>query len=625
MDARHAQQENNNEEQNEEEPQEDSGPERNEDGSYNGGVAVPPNEDGQTKTPSECDLMLFLECMETLEDVAPNHSILQPGSVVAIGLDKSTKLSAVFRRFCEFLNEQYPSVQLQRSDFDFFHCDVLKGSDTAEAAALMKNDHIEVRKNRLDQREADAEAYRVQREMDRDYFQHMRLLLPDTIGSKTCDVVLDCRGKLVDEQGLNQEVLRTDVRGHSALLTKRCKWLGGLIKTARDELERQSVVTVPEQENQGADGSARFPPNASMREEEEDDGIEALPYALERNEEEANRSATEIEIDDDDDEDTKMPSVAQRDSAEFFGSSGGGNLLWVTIPNHSPDAVRLLLEYCYTNRVVPLGQQAFLKACRTKDEHRNPLMPFTGPVAPYHSYSSRTRGWPNNGLPLVSFSVALAGIALAEEANMPRLSLMCEVAASELVKPSNVVEALGRCTAQEKQTGNPLALLRKAAMSVLFENGPRGVVEMCRKPTFRRALEEKSASLVPSLLIGTMEAVSPENKTKNPTSPGSKRSLSQATKCAFEEMDRDDSFQRDMERRKRRAERGGNSGGAGDGAFIHEADDWNLETESKVRRSLLKRNPHHGVFQVSRSSPARSRESRPRAARRKKRFRSPDY
>jgi|JI9StandDraft_1071089.scaffolds.fasta_scaffold1246196_1 hypothetical protein len=57
MDARHAQQENNNEEQNEEEPQEDSGPERNEDGSYNGGVAVPPNEDGQTKTPSECDLV----------------------------------------------------------------------------------------------------------------------------------------------------------------------------------------------------------------------------------------------------------------------------------------------------------------------------------------------------------------------------------------------------------------------------------------------------------------------------------------------------------------------------------------------------------------------------------------
>ena len=89
-------------------------------------------------------------------------------------------------------------------------------------------------------------------------------------------------------------------------------------------------------------------------------------------------------------------------------------------------------------------------------------------------------------------------------------------------------------------------------------------------------------------------------------------------------MDKDDSFQRDMERRKRRAERGGNTGGAGDGAFIHEAEDWNLETESKVRRSLLKRNPHHGVFQVSRSSPRRviaTKEIR----RRKKRSRSPDY
>lgn len=482
--------------------------------------------------------MLFFECMETLEDVAPDHSILQPGNIVAIGLDKGTKLSAVFRRFCEFLNEQYPSVNLQKKDFDFFHCDVLKGHDTAESAALMKNDHIEVRKNRREQREAEAEAYRVQREMDRDYFQHMRLLLPDTIGSKTCDVLLDCRGKLVDEQGLNQEVLRTDVRGHSSLLTKRCKWLGDAIKTARDELERQSVVTVPEQENQGADGTARRPSNASMREEDEDDGIEALPYALERNEEEANRSATEIEIDDDDDEeeDAKMPPVDQRDSTELFGSGGGENLLWVTIPNHSPDAVRLLLEYCYTNRVVSLGQQAFLKACRTKEDRRNPLMPFTGPVAPYYSHSSRTRGWPNGGLPVVSFAVALAGISLAEEANLPRLSLMCEVAASELVTSSNVVEALGRCTAQEKQTGNTLPLLRKAAMSVMFENGSRGVVEMCRKPTFRRALEEKTASLVPSLLAGTMEAVSsPEKKKKNPASPGSKRSLSQATRYAFEE------------------------------------------------------------------------------------------
>ena len=476
--------------------------------------------------------MLYLECMETLDDVAPNHTILQPGTIVSIGLDKNTKLSAVFQRFGDYLNEQYPAVKVDRNYFDFFHCDVLKGNDTAESAALMKNDHIEVRKNRKDEREADAEEYRIQREMDRDYFREMRLLLPDTIGSKTCDVVLDCRGKLVDEKGLNQEVLRTDVRGHSSLLTKRCKWLGDIIQNAREELERQSVVTVPEQESQGSDGVARRPSAASMLEEDEDDGIEALPYALERNEEESNRAAAKIE--NDYDEDVKMaPALAQQESSDMFAPSGSGNLLWVTIPNHTPDAVRLLLEYCYTNRVVPLGQNAFVQACRTTGEHdrRNPLMPFNGPVAPYHNHSSRTRGWPNNGRPTVSFAVALAGLALAEEAKMKRLSLMCEVAASELVGSSNVVEALGRCTAQEKLTGNSLPLLRRAAMSVLFENGQRGVLDLCRTPKFRRALEDKSVSIVPSLLIGTMEAVTPKKK---PTA-GTKRELSQLTLTALEE------------------------------------------------------------------------------------------
>jgi hypothetical protein len=84
-------------------------------------------------------------------------------------------------------------------------------------------------------------------------------------------------------------------------------------------------------------------------------------------------------------------------------------------------------------------------------------------------------------------------------------------------------------------------------------------------------------------------------------------------------VDKEDSFQRDMERRKRRAERRGTTG-AGDGAFIHEAEDWNLETEAKVRHPLLKRNPHHGVFQVSHSSPRVRRAKRDG----KKRSRSPD-
>jgi hypothetical protein len=401
----------------------------------------------------------------------------------------------------------------------------LNGNDTAEMSALMKNDRIQVRKNAKDERDSEAEQHRLQRETDREYFRDMKLLLPDTIGSKTCDVLLDCRGKLMDENGLNQEVLRTDVRGHSFLLSKRCKWLGDIIQNAREELERQSVVTLPDQESHGLDGNAQPPAAASLPDEDDDDGIEALPYAPEQNEEEPNREAAEIE--NDDDEDVKMAKPLQ-ESFDMFSSARSGNLLWVTIANHPPDAVRLLLEYCYTNRVVPLGQDAFIVACRTKGDRRKP---FDGPVSPYHNHSSRTRGWPNNGLPIVSFAVALAGISLAEEAKMKRLSLMCEVAASKLVEPSNVVEALSRCTLQEKLTGNPLSRLRKAAMDVVLRNGQRGVVDICRTPTFRRALEEKSAVIVPSLLVGIIEALNPG---KSPTA-GCKRELSHATQASFEE------------------------------------------------------------------------------------------
>jgi len=76
--------------------------------------------------------------------------------------------------------------------------------------------------------------------------------------------------------------------------------------------------------------------------------------------------------------------------------------------------------------------------------------------------------------------------------------------------------------------------------------------------------------------------------------------------------DKDDAFQRDMERRKRRAERGGNNGAGADGGYIHEKGDRrNLEPEAKSH-PLLTRNPHHGVFKVGRSSPRRSRRKRSR-------------
>ena len=92
---------------------------------------------------------------------------------------------------------------------------------------------------------------------------------------------------------------------------------------------------------------------------------------------------------------------------------------------------------------------------------------------------------------------------------------------------------------------------------------------MCRTPTFRRALEERSTAVVPSLLIGTMEAVTAEAaKYRDPTPTtkgGSKRELSEDSKNSFDQYDRDDSYKRETERRKRRVERWNERGEVPDG------------------------------------------------------------
>jgi hypothetical protein len=72
-------------------------------------------------------------------------------------------------------------------------------------------------------------------------------------------------------------------------------------------------------------------------------------------------------------------------------------------------------------------------------------------------------------------------------------------------------------------------------------------------------------------------------------------------------LDKEDTFHRDMERRKRRAERWGKPGWA-DGGFIHD-EDWNFEIK---KNQLLRRVPHHGVFAIGLSSSPRQRNSRRR-------------
>jgi hypothetical protein len=527
-----------------------------------------------------------------------NHPVLKLGVTVQIGLDKACKLSAVFNRYVEFCNEQQPETNVEVADLEFVHAQVLVGHDTAETAALMKNDRISVRREQSNERREDEARNRVQRDSDKEYFQQLRQLLPtETSSGRTsvnatqryADAVLDCRGILPETRPL---VEATTIKCHSALIHKCCPWLGRKIAAARLESARQSVITVQDE----------------TKPESEDEDFELMQQIKVQQPDEQESFAAQIENDDDDlversaavsttrrasrnsdfmmDQDDDDDDVASF-STDTTRQSQAGNLVWTVIEDHCPEAVKLLLEYCYTNRVVPLGCEAFLQSCKTKPQYKK----LQGPVPPYSARSAR---WPNAGEPTVSFAVALAGVRLAEEADMPRLSLMCEVAAAQLVDHASAVEALSACESQRKLTGNPLPRLRKATMEIVLHaqhTSFNGVASL-----LKNALAEKGPLLVPTLITGTMEAVEASEKKKNYPSTGhsltgEKRDWKTMAYSYFDKFDKIDAKERERERRKRR---GGTLEDKDDRSAILEDDDmFAFWGETGVRQMSLKRMSHH--------------------------------
>ncbi|CAJ1966580.1 unnamed protein product [Cylindrotheca closterium] len=538
----------------------EDGNDRDANGDLDGGIAVNPDgASNSNRTTTECDLVLYLECEEEIS-AAPNHPIIRPGATVFIGMDKNTKLAAVFKRFVEFCNDrQKRRDHIEVSDLEFLHCQLLNGSDTAETSALMKNDRIKVRANKSIEREIEAERKRQQRIADAHFFDQMRILLPDK-WNKYADIVLDCQGKLVDDKGRNQKVLWTKVKAYTPILQARCPWIYDIIMKAKTDALAAALAQ---------DTALEFTPNVedtksvvarvesemkAVDEDEDDNSIEVMPF----NENDAQNaeiaaSSGANEIENDDEEDLRFDGCAKvRSDSPVLSSRHRGqseplkkDLFKVTVQNHSPEAIKLLLEYCYTNRVVVLGLNAFIVACKERPTgEKGPIPPLPMTKAGHPRYAQDSR-------PLVSFQVALAGIELAEEANMPRLSLMCEVAAAQLVTSINVVRALSLCASQKSKSGNDLPKLRKAAMDVVLRNGSRGVLELGRTAMFRKALEEPRAIIVPTLLQGTTEAVTRYGKRGQ-----SKRTKPNVSIYSFDELDREDAIKRERERRKRRIESG---------------------------------------------------------------------
>lgn len=570
----------------------------NNNGILDGGVAV---DSSIHVHAADCPMVLFLECDEELSPSIPIKTI------VSIGVEKATKLSAVFDRFCNFVNtykhqnkDYHADLDFKTNHLEFVHCSILNPTDTVETSALMKDDKIKVQRNQQSELKRESQWAKELRESDKKYYTQMRNLLPDLNPAPfRGGVLFHCKGKVKDEQGYKQEVLSTFVRGHSSILSQRCPWLALKIKVAKDSFMDAggyaSGGNISSSANAG--GSAANNIHHDEHKNDHNSNNNNMPNPYQNNTNQAvpipesdsadlswqvnsrqlhiassNGNRANAVIDDDDEHDfhqnynnnsgnANVDCIAPdhneciRASSPVISSFIGTNTcntFQVTLM-HPPEAVKLLLEYCYTNRVVLLGKEAFHKSYKPIEIQKiaKEMVEHSGPLEPFAK-----NAWPKNGMPAVSLSVALAGLQLAEEARLPRLSLMCEIAASQLISSSSLLKALALCEEQKQKTGNNLLHLRKAVMlRHILGRGPRGVSDLSSMPSFQRTLKEERNFVVPSLMKGVLETVKETMKIKNNDSFELDSARIQCTAHHFAELDDVDKRKRDFERIKRRKER----------------------------------------------------------------------
>jgi len=186
---------------------------------------------------------------------------------------------------------------------------------------VLPNDRIKVRANRAGEREIEAERKRHQRAADTHFFEQLRNLMPHL--AKYSDVVLDCQGKLVDENGRGQKVLWTQVKAHSAVIKKRCPWLHNIIQKARNEA--LATKAVGDEAKPDLDDAkpvfARVESERMPVEEqgEDDNSVEVLPLDPEQKDNSVQNAeipsssgANEIEDDDEEDLPSDGSSVSNR-------------------------------------------------------------------------------------------------------------------------------------------------------------------------------------------------------------------------------------------------------------------------------------------------------------------------
>lgn len=417
----------------------------------------------------------------------------------------------------------------------------------------MKNDVIKARRKRPKEKKFAMEKKELQMGSDSKYFKHFKDLMKNT---RSSDVGFVCGKRLESILG------RGEITAHAALLSRRCPWLKKKISDAKEKrnflpimripadiirtshnsqeikertssdielvaageeignrgLKRRQVSYIGESARCNIDDKSldeTSPKNQKKMKLSREDG----PHNVHLSDAVVNDTSDEIIDGDDSDDDSVQPCqlnekdmkpsldnggaakvvaeegdlpqeiikpVMESESSRSKDVPSGRQRYWVDLNDHPVQAVKILIEYCYTNRCLALGEDAFSKLSKGYI------------VKPYQK-------WPKKGMPTISMNIALATITLAEKASLPRLSYMCEIAATHLLDDINIIEALCVCSVQSKQSGNPLPRLRKAAMLYFLQH--THYKQLAPGSGFRKEFDAKSQVLIPSVLVGTEEVL----------------------------------------------------------------------------------------------------------------------
>ena len=511
--------------------------------------------------------VFFLQCSEDLQKLP--GAIAKQGATISIGLqDKNTKLHAVFARFTHCCNASNNNKEpIRESDLEFVHNEILSGNETAENSALMKNDVIKVRRFKPKEKEMAAKKTEMMHQFDLNYYRQLRTLM----SGGSFDVILECGGKLKTNKG------KGTILAHSAIIAKRCTWLREKICIAKldrksdpgtkihcdfslvgmskssskrrkvlnleDDIGRQSKIKLDlhvdvsphntkrmkiEKDQdalnlQISDAIINDSSDQMVAEDDSDESVQPFPLVGRQIEMNVACGAAKVVAEEDDlpRQGQEYLQVTRSSSPAIVPSNTNYINIKIPLENYPIMAVNLLLEYIYTNRCIPLGQDALKKLSKGYVIDPYPMK------------------WPEHGQPTITMAVALSAISLAEEAGLPRFSHMCEIAAVHLLNTSNVMDALSLCTLQLSLSGNPLSTLRKAATLYVLQK-PR-LSELTSFSSLRQTFEKKHRLVIPSVLMGAQEAIGQTSK------------KSQDRYWMFKKHDEEDRLVRDRERRGIRA------------------------------------------------------------------------